>query len=231
MSYNPMMADAVEVRQRSLLTQVYLWMTAGLLVTGAVASVVAGSDAMIALILGNRLVFFGLLIAELALVWSFGRIINRVSSSVATLVFLGYAVLNGLTLSVIFLAYTQSSIASTFFITAGTFGAMSLYGYTTKRDLTSIGNLCVMALIGFLIASIVNIFLQSAALYWLTTYAGILIFVGLTAWDTQKLKALAANIGGDETQAHRLALLGALMLYLDFINLFLLMLRLFGRRR
>jgi FtsH-binding integral membrane protein len=143
---------------------------------------------------------------------------------------MGYAAINGLTMAAIFLAYTQASIASTFFVTAGTFGAMSLYGYTTKRDLSSVGNFAIMALIGLLIASIVNIFLRSTALYWILTYAGVLIFVALTAWDTQKIKRLAAQVG-DETSAGRVAVLGALTLYLDFINLFIYLLRILGVRR
>ena len=143
---------------------------------------------------------------------------------------MGYAALNGLTLSAIFLAYTQASIASTFFVTAATFGAMSFYGYTTKRDLTSVGNIAIMALIGLLIASIVNIFLHSAALYWVITYAGVLIFVALTARDTQKIKQLATQVN-DESSAGRIAVLGSLILYLDFINLFIFLLRIFGVRR
>jgi uncharacterized protein len=204
-------------------------MTAGLLLTGAIALFTANTPALIQAIYGNRLVFFGLIIGELALVWTLSATIGRLSAGAATAMFLAYAAINGLTLAVIFLAYTRSSIATTFFITGGTFGAMSLYGYTTRRDLTTIGNLCVMALIGFLLASIVNLFLHSQAIYWITTYAGIAIFVGLTAWDTQRIKAMSMA-GGDETQAHRIAILGALMLYLDFINLFLLLLRLLGRR-
>jgi FtsH-binding integral membrane protein len=173
--------------------------------------------------------FFGLIIAELAVVFILSAAIQRMPFWLSTTMFLGYSLLNGLTLSLIFVIYTRESIASTFFVTAGTFAVMSVYGFTTKRDLTSIGNLLFMALIGFLIASIVNIFLASSALYWVLTFAGVLIFVGLTAYDTQKIKNLAAQ-GADEAGAHRLAISGALALYLDFINLFLLLLRIFGRR-
>jgi FtsH-binding integral membrane protein len=230
MSYTPYAASQAQVQQRTIISQVYAWMAAGLLVTGAVAAFTANTPALLALIFGSGIVFFGLLIAEVLLVIGLSALIGRISAGTATALFMLYAALNGLTMSAIFLAYTRGSIASTFFVTAGTFGAMSLYGYTTKRDLTTIGNLLVMGLIGFLLASIVNLFLRSAALYWITTYAGIAIFIGLTAWDTQKIKRLAASGAGEE-QAARIAIMGALMLYLDFINLFLLLLRLFGKRR
>jgi uncharacterized protein len=229
MSFTPYAATQAHVQQRTILSQVYAWMTAGLLVTGAVAAFTANSPALVSLVFGSRLVFFGLLIAEVLLVIALSAMIGKVSAGTATAMFMGYAALNGLTMAAIFLAYTRASIASTFFVTAGTFGAMSLYGYTTKRDLTTIGNLLFMALIGFLLASVVNFFLKSSALYWITTYAGIAIFIGLTAWDTQKIKHMAA-MGVGEQQAGRIAIMGALMLYLDFINLFVLLLRLFGRR-
>lgn len=230
MSYMPTITTQAEVRQRGVLSQVYAWMTAGLLVTGAIASYTATSPSMQALIFGNPLVFWGLIIAQFGMVIGLGAAIGRLAPSTATALFLAYSALNGLTLSVIFIIYTQESIAQTFFATAGTFGAMSLYGYTTKRDLSTIGNILFMALIGFFIGSIVNIFLASSALYWILTYAGIAIFVGLTAWDTQKIKNMSQQ-ARDETSARRIAILGALMLYLDFINLFLLLLRLIGGRR
>ena len=230
MSYTPYVASQAQVQQRTIISQVYAWMAAGLLVTGAIALFTVNTPALLSLIFGSRLVFFGLLIGELLLVIGLSAMIGRISASASTAIFMLYAALNGLTMAAIFLVYTRSSIASTFFVTAGTFGAMSLYGYTTKRDLTTIGNLCVMGLIGFLLASIVNLFLHSQAIYWITTYAGIAIFVGLTAWDTQKIKRMTA-LGAGEEQAGRIAIAGALMLYLDFINLFLLLLRLFGRRR
>jgi uncharacterized protein len=229
MSYTPYAASQAEVRQRTLLSQVYAWMMAGLLVTGAVALFTANTPALLSLIFGNRLVFFGLIIAELVLVLALSGLVARISATAGMAMFLVYAALNGLTMAAIFLVYTRSSIASTFFVTAGMFGGMSLYGYSTKRDLSSIGNLLVMALIGFLLASIVNIFLRSTAIYWITTYLGIAVFVGLTAWDTQKIKRMTA-LGAGEEQAGRIAIMGALMLYLDFVNLFLLLLRLFGRR-
>jgi FtsH-binding integral membrane protein len=153
------------------------------------------------------------------------------SASTATMIFIAYSALNGLTLSLIFVIYTAESIASTFFITAGTFAVMSIYGYTTKADLSKWGNLLFMGLVGILIASVVNIFLQDEMLYWITTYAGVLIFVGLTAYDTQKIKA--TNIIGNEgtEDDSKEAIMGALTLYLDFINLFLYLLRIFGRKK
>ncbi len=231
MSYTPYTTSPTEVlQQQSIMTRVYAWMMAGLLVTGAIAMFVASTPLGVALI-SNRLLFFGIIIGELALVWYLSARINKIAASTATGLFLAYAALNGVTLSIIFLAYTSSSIASTFFVTGATFGVMSVYGYTTKRDLSRLGSILFMALIGFLIASVVNLFLQSGVIYWITTYAGILIFVGLTAWDTQKIKQMSMNSSGEESQVQRIAILGALMLYLDFINLFLLLLRIMGNRR
>jgi FtsH-binding integral membrane protein len=230
MSYLPYANAQTTALRNGVMNRVYTWMTAGLLVTGAVASFVAGSNALVNLIFGNPFMFFGLFIVQIVAVIGLSAGINRLSPAIATTIFMGYAALNGLTMAAIFLAYTQASIASTFFITAGTFGAMSLYGYITKRDLSSIGNIAIMALIGLLIASLVNIFLRSTALYWILTYAGVLIFVALTAWDTQKIKRLATQVN-DETSAGRVAVLGALTLYLDFINLFIYLLRIIGVRR
>ena len=164
------------------------------------------------------------------LVWYVSARIMSLSFTTATGLFMLYSLLNGLTLSVLFAVYTRSSIASTFFITAGTFGAMSLYGYFTKKDLSSWGNILIMAVIGLIIASVVNMFMQSSMMYWIITYAGVLIFVGLTAYDTQKIKQMLANQEINE-QTQKLALLGALSLYLDFINLFLYLLRIFGDRK
>lgn len=220
-----------ELGERTFITRVYGWMAAGLAITGVIAWVVAGDMDLVRAIVLNKFVFYGLLLGELAMVWVLSAAIQKMSVGIATSMFLVYAGMNGLTLSVIFLAYTMESIATTFFVTAGTFGAMCFYGMVTKRDLTSIGNLCFMALIGLILASVVNIFLNSSALYWVTTYAGILIFVGLTAYDAQKIKEMhAASVEGSD-EAKKGAITGALALYLDFINLFLLLLRLFGRRR
>lgn len=213
------------------LTKVYNWMAIALILTGLVAYYVAGSETIIQLVVGNRILFFGLIIGELLLVGYISKAIHKISSYNATILFLLYAVLNGLTFSVIFLVYTSTSISSTFLITAGTFAAMSAYGYFTKKDLTKIGNLAFMALIGIIIASVVNIFMQSAMMHWIITYLGVAIFVGLTAYDTQKLKAIAANGFSDQENMEKSSILGALTLYLDFINLFLFLLRIFGDRK
>jgi FtsH-binding integral membrane protein len=219
-----------QLRQSGIISQVYAWMTAGLLVTGAVAAYTANSPALLNLIFGNPFAIWILFVIEIGMVIGLSGAINRLSPGTATALFLAYSTVTGLTISSIFLVYTSASIASTFFITGSMFGVLSLYGYVTQRDLTRLRNLLVMALIGFFIASLVNFFLQSAALYWIVTYAGILIFVGLIASDTQKVKRLAQQ-ATDDSSARRLAILGSLILYLDFINLFLLVLRLFGGRR
>lgn len=223
--------EQIQVEQANFMSKVYSWMTGALIITGLVAYYVASSPQLANLILGNKILFFGLIIAEIACVGYIAARIQKITAQTATALFIGYSVLNGLTLSMIFLAYTASSIATTFFITAGTFGIMSIYGYYTKRDLTTIGNLAFMALIGLIIASVVNIFLKSEMMYWITTYAGILIFVALIAYDTQKIKEM--NIIGNEgtEEDKKEAILGALSLYLDFINLFLYLLRIFGDRK
>jgi FtsH-binding integral membrane protein len=226
----PLLSADAQLRLNSIMQQVYAWMTAGLLLTGAVAVYTANSSTMKGLIFGNSYMVWVLFIAQLALVFGLGAGINRLAPGVATALFLLYAVLNGLTFSAIFLVYATTSIAQTFFATAGTFAAMSFYGYTTKRDLSTIGNMLVMALIGFFIGTIINMFWANSVLYWILTYAGIAIFVGLTAWDTQKIKQMSLSVR-DDTSAHRVAILGALTLYLDFINLFLLLLRVLGGRR
>lgn len=219
-----------ETQARSFITKVYGWMSAGLAATGACALYMASDPRMIVNLVQNKLLFYGLIIGELVLVMWLSAAARRMEAATATFLFLFYSALNGITMSVIFLVYTSGSIASTFFLTAGLFGIMSLYGYTTKTDLTSAGNFLFMALIGLILASLVNWWLQSPALYWITTYAGILIFTGLTAYDTQKIKALHAAGESDEL-ATKAAILGALTLYLDFINLFLMLLRVMGRRR
>jgi FtsH-binding integral membrane protein len=211
--------------------KVYNWMTVGLGVSALASLLTLYTPAMFRLVFGNKAVFFGLLIAELLVVITLSGAIQRLSAAAATGFFLLYSVLSGVTLAAIFALYTQSSIASAFFVTAGTFGAMSVYGHVTRRDLTSWGSFLFMGLIGFLLASVVNIFLKSEMIYWVTTYCGILIFVGLTAYDTQKLKVLAQGGFADGETRHKAAILGALRLYLDFINLFLLLLRVLGRRR
>jgi hypothetical protein len=213
-----------------LMRKVYLWMTMALVITGFTAYYVAHSETILTAIFTNQIVFWGLLIAELGLVIGLSAAINRLSLSTATLMFVLYSVINGATMSFIFLAYTSSSVTSVFLITAGTFAAMALIGYFTKTDLTSMGKILMMALIGIIIASVVNIFMKSSGLTVILNYLGVLVFVGLTAYDSQKIKEmlLMAPDAGETSQ--KLALLGALSLYLDFINLFLYLLRIFGKR-
>jgi len=221
----------VQSEQARFLLRVYNWMAGGLLLTGVVAYAAANVSAINSLIFSNRMVFFGLIIVELLMVGALAGWVMKMKASTAAAVFWGYSILNGLTLSFIFMVYTQSSIATAFIVSAGTFGAMSLYGATTKKDLTSWGSFFFMGLIGIIIASVVNIFLQSPAIYWATTYLGVLVFVGLTAYDTQKI--LKMNILGNEgtEEDTKEAIRGALTLYLDFINLFLMLLRIIGDRR
>ncbi len=223
--------DQVAEEQKRFMMRVYNWMTSGLCVTGFVAYYVSQSEYLLGLIMGNPVLFYGLIIVELGLVFYLASSVMKMSAQAAMMTFLGYAALNGLTFSFIFIYYTQSTIASAFLVTAGTFGAMSVYGYTTKKDLTSWGSFLFMGLIGIIIASFVNMFLQSSMIYWLTTYAGVLVFVGLTAYDTQKIKEMniLGNEGTDEDTKE--AISGALRLYLDFINLFLMILRIMGGGR
>lgn len=221
----------VAAAQGEFIRRVYNWMGLGLAVTALVALYTASNPALSSLIFGNSVFFFGLIIAQFGLVIVLSAAINRLQAFTATLLFFLYAALTGLTLSVIFQIYTQASITSTFFVTAGTFGAMSVYGYTTQRDLTSWGSFLFMGLIGIILASVVNIFLHSEGIYWLVTYAGILIFVGLTAYDTQKLKEMAGAGFENEEVEKKGAVMGALRLYLDFINLFLMLLRVLGGRK
>ena len=219
----------VQTAQINLMQKVYVWMCTALLITAATAYVVSGSTAILNLIFSSKVSFYVLLFAQLGLVWYLSASIQKLTLNTASILFVIYSFLTGVTLSSIFVVYTSASIASTFVVTAATFGAMSLYGYYTKRDLTSWGNLLFMALLGLIIASVVNLFLNNETIYWITTYAGVLIFVGLTAYDTQKIKALV-NVENNE-QTQKLAILGALSLYLDFINLFLYLLRFLGRKK
>ena len=233
--YDP--AQDIETQQTgtstfsSLVSKVYLWMTMALAITGLTAYYVANSGLVFALANSAGL-FWGLLIAELAVVWILSANIMRLSFPVAGIMFALYSILNGATCSFILLAYTAESIATTFFVTAGTFGAMSLVGAFVKKDLSSIGRMLMMALIGIIIATIVNIFVASSALSWAITYIGVLIFCGLTAYDTQKMKEILYQYQhtGDENVL-KIALMCSLSLYLDFINLFLYLLRIFGGKR
>lgn len=215
----------------ALMRKVYVWMTLALVITGITAYGVANSPGILQAIYGNRIVFWGLMIAELALVIGVSGAINRLSLSVATLMFVLYSVINGATMSVIFLAYTMSSIATVFFITAGTFAAMAVVGYTTKRDLSAVGRFMFMGLIGIIIATVVNIFLKSDGLTMILSYAGVVVFVGLTAWDSQKIKQMLMQAEDVNEGTQKIALLGALSLYLDFINMFLYLLQIFGKKR
>ena len=205
-------------------------MTLALAITGFTAYGVATSPGILQAIYTNQILFWGLIIAEFALVIGVTAAINRLSLTTATLMFILYSVINGALLSYIFLAYTASSVATVFFITAGTFGAMALIGYTTKADLSSMGKILFMALIGMIIATVVNLFIKSDGLTMILSYVGVLIFVGLTAYDTQKIKQMLMQAPDASESAQKMALLGALTLYLDFINLFIYLLRIFGRR-
>ena len=220
-----------EEAQRSFMLRVYGWMTVGLLITAATAFLMVSSPTLMAAIMGNMLLFFGLVIGELVLVVVLSAAVSKMSPMLAGWLFMGYAMLNGVALSIIFLVYAQESIAITFGITACTFGIMTLFGLTTQRDLTKFGNLLIMALIGMFVATLVNLFLASTIIYWITTYVMILIFIGLIAYDTQRLKNMSLTVSADGGTMQKASILGALRLYLDFVNLFLLLLRIFGRRR
>lgn len=213
-----------------LMRKVYVWMTMALVITGFTAYGVATSPGILLAISTNRILFWGLIIAEFALVIGVSAAINRLSLAMATLMFVLYSVINGALLSFIFLAYTASSIATVFFITAGTFAVMAFIGYTTKTDLTSMGKILMMALIGLIIATVVNLFIKSSGFTLILSYVGVLVFVGLTAYDSQKIKQMLLQAPDAGEGAQKLALLGALSLYLDFINLFLYLLRIFGKR-
>lgn len=224
--------QSVNTAYRTLIGKVYLWMTLALAVTGLTSLYVASSPGLVQSIFASRGTFWLLVIAELALVFILSARIMKMSFSTAGIMFALYSVLNGVTMSFIFIAYTSTSIATAFFVTAGMFAAMSFIGFVTKKDLSSFGSFFTMALIGLIIASVVNIFLNSSVMYWIITYVGVLLFVGLTAYDTQKIKQMLIEYGdevNDSTQ--KLALIGSLSLYLDFINLFLYILRLFGNNK
>lgn len=215
----------------ALMRKVFVWMTLALAITGLTAYGVATSPTILSLIFSSKVTFFGLIIAEFALVFAISGAINRLSLSTATMLFILYSVINGATLSSIFFAFSVATIDKVFFITAGTFGAMALVGYTTKTDLTSMGKLLFMALLGIIIASVVNMFVASSGLDLILSYVGVLVFVGLTAYDTQKIKQMCQAAPDAGESAQKLALIGALSLYLDFINLFLYLLRIFGNNR
>lgn len=216
----------------ALMRKVYVWMTLALIITGITAYGVATSESLKLMILNSKFIFFGLIIAELALVWGVSAAINKISITTATFLFTFYSILNGITLSLIFAVYSEASIVSVFFITAATFGVMAAYGYFTKSDLSSWGKLLYMALFGLIIATLVNVFLiRSTGFNLIISYIGVLLFVGLTAYDTQKIKRILAIQPDMGEGSQKVALLGALTLYLDFINLFLYLLRILGNRK
>jgi uncharacterized protein len=231
MNPNTINVEQIAAETQRYMVKVYGWMCLAMIITGGVAMYTASSQT-VSNAIANPYIFYGLIIIQFIAVAVLVKMVNKMSALIATVIFILYSVLFGLILSFIFKIYTSESIASTFFVTSGTFGVMSIYGYLTKTDLTKWGNLLFMGLVGLIIASLVNQFLlQSSLLYWITTCAGVLIFVGLTAYDTQKIKN--ANIIGNEgsDEDHKESIIGALILYLDFINLFLYLLRIFGRRK
>ena len=214
----------------ALMSKVYLWMTLALVVTGMTAYYVASSPAILYAIVSNQIAFWGLFIGELVLVFVLSSRIMSLSFVTASLMFVIYSIMNGVFFSFILLAYTEQSIATTFLITAGTFGAMSLFGFVTKRDLSTMGRILFMLLIGLIIATVVNIFMKAEGMTLILNYAGVVIFVGHTAYDTQSIKQMLQE-HGDKEGAEKIALLGSLSLYLDFINLFIYLLRFFGESR
>ena len=222
--------EGVQSAYRVLMRKVYLWMALALAVTGMTSFYIASNPGLLQTIFTSRGIFLMLIIAELALVFILSARIMKMSFATAGIMFAAYSVLNGITMSFIFIAFTMSSIAGAFFVTAGMLAVMSFIGFTLKKDLSSFGSFFFMALIGLVIATVVNAFYANSVLYWVITYIGVLLFVGLTAYDTQKIKHMLMEYGdevNDNTQ--KLALLGSLSLYLDFINLFLYILRFFGR--
>lgn len=222
--------NAVVDQTRSVMKRVYVRMTIGLLVSAFVALGVASSPALLQFFWGNQVVFWVMFIGMLAMAWIIPARLTKMSSGTVLGLFILFSALMGAWLSSIFIAYRMTAIVSTFFISAGTFGAMSVYGYFTKSDLSKMGTYLIMALFGLIIAMIVNIFLHSNTLGWIVSIVGVLVFVGLTAYDTQQVKRLAAaNL--DPSLADKLATMGAMNLYLDFINLFLFLLRIFGGSR
>lgn len=225
--------DRSSARERSIIKNVYLWMTAGLALTGVVAFGISNNPALMRSILGSPFLFFAIILGELALVMYLSARLMHMSAQAATLAFAVYSILNGITMSVIFLAYTGATISLAFFTTAATFGAMTLYAFVTKRDLSGFGHYLVMGVLGIIIVSIINIFLKSPAVYYFISYAGVLIFMGLTAFDTQRILQMSNQMSDsvEESMYIKLSIMGALKLYLDFINIFLFLLRIFGRRR
>jgi FtsH-binding integral membrane protein len=226
--------DYASIRQREevqakFIAQVFTWMAIALGITAFVAMLVVSTP--LAYLILNFPMLIILSIVEVGLVWYLSANINKISANTVTTMFIVYSVVNGLTMSLYFVIFTGSSVAGVFFLTAGMFATMAMYGYKTKKDLTQVGNLAMMALVGVIIASFVNIILRSNALYWIISYIGVIIFVGLTAYDTQKLKARAYSASLSDEHYVKTCIMGALDLYLDFINLFIYLIRIFGKRR
>ena len=222
---------AIESAQQRFVTKVFWWMAVALATTGGISFYIMANPELLATVLRSPGTVMVLIVAELGLVVALSAAINRLSATAATALFFLYAALNGLTLTVVFAAYTMESLATAFFVAAGTFVAMGIYGLTTGRDLTSVGNLAAMGLVGVILASVVGIFFPHSMINTVTAYAGVLVFVGLTAYDAQKIKRMGPLLAEGSDAERKGAILGALALYLDFINLFLMMLRIFGRRR
>ncbi|MBV6478588.1 MAG: Inner membrane protein YbhL [Ignavibacteria bacterium] len=215
---------------RKFLLNVYNWMAMGLALTGVIAYAVSNST-FVEVLYSNPFLLFGIIILQIAIVFGMTFAINKIPAGVAIGAFFLYAALTGLTFASVFLVYTTGSIASTFFICAAMFGSVSVYGYITKSDLSKFGTYFFMGLIGLIIASVVNIFLGSSTLNWIISIAGVLIFTGLTAYDTQRIKQMSQSADFETEQGKKGAVIGALMLYLDFINMFLFLLRLMGERK
>lgn len=238
-SLNGLIVEKAAGQVQAFMNQVYGWMSVGLILTGFTAWFASTNSNVLSLLftmsergISLSILSWVLIFAQLGLVFTLSGMITRLSGSTATLLFMVYSFLSGLSLTSIFLLYRASSIASVFFITSGMFAAASFYGYATKRDLSAFGRFLFMGLIGILIASVVNIFMKSTALMWAVTYIGVFVFAGLTAYDTQKLKEMGETIPLDDSNRfRRFVILGALTLYLDFINLFIMLLRIFGDRR
>ena len=216
-----------------VMKNIFMLMTVALVVTGYTSYIIMNNEEILIKLLSNNLLFFGLCIAEVVMVIVISTVINKLSFNMAMILFGIYSVLSGVTLAPLCAIYTEESITSTFFVTAATFGSMALIGYTTKKDLSAIGKILIMALIGIIIASVVNIFTKSSGLAMIINYAGVLIFVGLTAYDTQKIKQFTQNniTTGNEANIPKLSIIGALTLYLDFINLFLHLLKIMGKKK
>ncbi|MFN3781779.1 MAG: Bax inhibitor-1 family protein [Candidatus Kapaibacteriota bacterium] len=223
-------SPSLELALQGYIRKTYLWMMGGLLISG-VTAYLASHTLLAFYLIVTPMLFYLIIFAELGLVWYLSSRVMKLQGSTAGLLFILYSFLNGLTLSIIFLVYVESSIQNVFFTTAALFAAMSFYGYTTKRNLTSLGSFLLMGLMGIIIASIINLFLASSALEFTISIIGVLVFVGLTAYDTQKIKAMFYELSDDQVALGKYSILAALTLYLDFINLFLFLLRLFGRRR